>query len=113
MRDYSVFLKDMLAAIESIESFTAGMTLESFEKDDKTQSAVIRKFEILGEAVRHVPDDLRIAYPEVPWKEMAGMRDRLIHFYMGVNARLIWQTIQDDLPSTKAGIKKILVDYQF
>jgi uncharacterized protein with HEPN domain len=108
MRNQRLYLKDILAAIESIEAFVAGMDLESFQADDKTASAVIRKFEIIGEAVRHVPEDILTAYSEVAWKEMAGMRDRLIHFYMGVNYRLIWQTIKNDLPITKSHIQKIL-----
>ena len=84
------------------------MDWETFSTDDKTASAVIRKFEIIGEAVRHVPEDIRMAYSEVEWKEMAGMRDRLIHFYMGVNYRLLWQTIKNDLPITQSHIQKIL-----
>lgn len=64
MSDYRIFLKDILAAIDSIESFTAGVNLEAFQADDKTQSAVIRKFEIIGEAVRHVPEEIRAAHPE-------------------------------------------------
>ncbi len=108
MRDYRIFLKDILAAIKSIQTFIAGMDLETFQSDDKTTSAVIRKFEIIGEAVRGVPEDIRTAYAKVAWKEMAGMRDRLIHFYMGVNYRLIWKTIQEDLPTTEAQIQKIL-----
>jgi uncharacterized protein with HEPN domain len=108
MRNQRLYLEDIVAAIESIEVFVAGMDLETFQSDDKTSSAVIRKFEIIGEAVRHVPEDIRIAYSEVAWKEMAGMRDRLIHLYMGVNYRLIWQTIKNDLPIAKAQIQKIL-----
>ncbi len=108
MRDYRIYLKDILAAIESIERFVVGMDLETFQADDKTTSAVIRKFEIIGEAVRYVSDDIRTAYSEVAWKEMAGMRDRLIHFYMGVNYRLVWKTIKDDLPITKMQIQRIL-----
>lgn len=108
MRNQALYLQDILAAIESIEKFVVGLDLETFSADDKTASAVIRKFEIIGEAARHVPDDIRIAYSEVEWKEMAGMRDRLTHFYMGVNFRLIWQTIKNDLPITKAHIQKIL-----
>jgi uncharacterized protein with HEPN domain len=104
MRDDRIYLKDILAAIANIETFVAGMDLDTFQSDDKTASAVIRKFEIIGEAVRHIPEDIHIAYSEIAWKEMAGMRDRLIHFYMGVNYRLIWKTIQDDLPVTRAGI---------
>ncbi|MEW5719443.1 MAG: DUF86 domain-containing protein [Chloroflexota bacterium] len=108
MRDQRLYLEDILTAIESIETFVAGMDLETFQADDKTASAVIRKFEIIGEAARHVPEDIRTAYSKVAWKEMAGMRDRLIHFYMGVNYRLIWQTIKNDLPRTKTHIQRIL-----
>ena len=108
MREYRLYLNDILAAIESIESFTAGMDLEAFQADDKTTSAVIRKFEIIGEAAKQVPDDIRNSYSEVPWKEMAGMRDRLVHAYMGVNFRLLWKTIKEDLPTTQRLVRRVL-----
>ncbi|MCA9872990.1 MAG: DUF86 domain-containing protein [Anaerolineales bacterium] len=107
-RDYKLYLQDILAAIESIESFVAGMDGEAFRNDDKTSSAVIRKLEIIGEATKQLPAELRQKYPDAPWKEMAGMRDRLIHFYFGVTYRLIWRTIQEDLPSAKAHMEFIL-----
>ena len=84
MRDYTLYLKDILAAIESIEDFIAGMDLDTFQIDDKTTSAVMRKLEIIGEAVKQIPDEIRQNHSQVPWKEMAGMRDKLIHFYFGV-----------------------------
>ncbi|MBL8098018.1 MAG: DUF86 domain-containing protein, partial [Anaerolineales bacterium] len=78
-------MKDILAAIESIESFIVGMNLDTFQIDDKTNSAVMRKLEIIGEAVKQIPDEMRQEYSQIPWKEMAGMRDKLIHFYFGVD----------------------------
>jgi uncharacterized protein with HEPN domain len=72
MRDYNLYLKDILAAIESIEAFVDRMSFDEFIADDRTISAVIRKFEVIGEATKQIPDDLRQRYPEIPWKEMAG-----------------------------------------
>lgn len=89
MRDYSLCLRDILDAFSSIERFVEGMNYDDFIKDDKTSSAVIRKFEVIGEATKNIPDSIRTQYPAVPWQEMAGMRDRLIPFYFGVEYRLI------------------------
>ena len=108
MRDYTLYLKDILAAIDSIESFIAGMDLDAFQMDDKTTSAVMRKLEILGEAVKQIPDEIRQKHSQVPWKEMAGMRDKLIHFYFGVDYRLVWKTITERLPQVKQEIQKVL-----
>ncbi len=91
-RDYRLYLKDLLSALESIEKFLKDMSFEKFQEDDKTSSAVIRKFEIIGEAVKQIPDGIKIKHPDLPWKEMAGMRDRLIHAYFGVDYKLVWKT---------------------
>lgn len=108
MRDYRLYLKDILAALESIETFVERISFEEFRADDKTASAVVRKFEIIGEATKNIPEDIRRRYAKIPWKEMAGMRDRLIHFYFGVDYQLVWTTIKERLPRIKQQIQKIL-----
>ncbi len=110
MRGYSLYLSDILKAFEAIESFVESQSFEDFKKDDKTSSAVIRKFEIIGEAAKQVPESVKQKYPAVPWKEMAGMRDKLIHFYFGVNYELLWQTINNRVPEIKPVICQILQD---
>ncbi len=84
--------------------------MKTSKKDDKTSSAVIRKFEIIGEAAKQVPENVKQEYPSVPWREMAGMRDKLIHFYFGVNYELLWQTIRNRIPEIKPVIRQILQD---
>ena len=108
MRDYTLYLKDISEAMEAIEKFVEGVDFDNFQKNDMVSSAVIRKFEIIGEAAKKVPDTIRNKYPEIPWKEMSGMRDRLIHFYFGVKYSLVWQTIKDVIPLIKPRILKII-----
>ena len=107
MRNYRLYLKDILSAMDSIEIFIEGMHFEEFCDDDKTSSAVIRKLEIIGEAVKNIPDEIRQRHPSIPWREMAGMRDRLIHFYIGVDYKLVWKTVKKRLPTVKSEIQSI------
>ena len=88
MRDPELYLKDILQAMNSIDRFAEGVDFNVFKNDDMRASAVIRKFEIIGEASKNVPDSIKQKYPSIPWKDMAGMRDRLIHFYFGKNMNL-------------------------
>ncbi|MFH1441075.1 MAG: DUF86 domain-containing protein [Candidatus Omnitrophota bacterium] len=106
MRDYKLYLKDILSAIKAIEKFVKGMEIEEFRRDDKTASAVIRKFEIIGEAAKKIPEDVKQSYPLIPWKEMAGMRDKLIHFYFGIDYNLVWQVIKHRIPQIKSLLSK-------
>ena len=108
MRDFRLYLKDVLRAMESIEDFVEGMSFEEFKGDDKTSSAVIRKFEIIGEATKNIPDEIRKKYPEVPWREMSWMRDRLIHSYFGIDYKLVWTTIKERIPQVRPLIEKAL-----
>lgn len=84
------------------------MDLGAFVEDDKTASALMRKLEVIGEAAKRVPTDIREAHPETPWKEMAGMRDKLIHLYFGIDHQLVWAAIQERLPSIRAQIAQII-----
>lgn len=110
MKNYAVFIKDILQSIKAIEEFAKDMPLDKFIADDKTSSAVIRKLEIIGEAAKHIPENIKKKYPKIPWKEMAGMRDKLIHFYFGIDYNLVWQTIKKRLPELKKELLSISTD---
>ncbi len=107
-REYLDYLKDIIDAINKVDAFVAGMTFETFEKDAKTNFAVIRAFEIIGEAVKNIPSSVRARHKNIPWKEMAGMREKLIHEYFGIKPRVIWKTIKEDLPTVKPLLNKML-----
>ena len=111
-RDYRLFIRDIISAMESIERFVEGMSLEKLMQDDKTSSAVIRKFEIIGEATKRLPDELKEEYPDIPWKRMAGMRDRLIHAYFGIDYKLVWDAIKTEIPSVKPKLQKVLTEIE-
>lgn len=109
-RDYSFYIKDILQSIRQIEKFVEGLSYEEFRHDDKTVSAVIRKLEIIGEAAKHVPAKIKQSHPELPWTEMARMRDKLIHGYFGVDSDIVWKVIKLRLPEVKMLLEKISTD---
>ena len=111
-REYLFFLKDILDAIEKIEEFIDDMNFEEFIKDDKTVSAVIRKLEIIGEATKYLPAELRRKYPDLPWSSMAKLRDRLIHGYFVVDHEIVWNVIKKELPLLKPKLEKILKELE-
>lgn len=107
-REYLDYLADIQEAVGSILDFTQDMTWEQFEQDRKTVYAVVRAFEIIGEATKKVPMPVRKRHTKLPWKQMAGMRDKLIHEYFGVNYQVLWKTVQKDIPPLQAHITKVL-----
>jgi uncharacterized protein with HEPN domain len=107
-RDYIDFLGDISDGIAKVEQFIHGMTFEEFAKDDKSFFAVIRALEIIGEATKSIPSEVKEIHPNIPWRELAGMRDKLIHQYFGVDARVVWKTATEDLPKLKQKLNSIL-----
>ncbi len=106
-REYIDSIKDIIDALEKCLSFVVDMDFESFDSDDKTVFAVIRALEIAGEAIKQVPPNIRQQNPDVPWREMAGMRDKLIHHYFGISHAVVWQTITEDIPFLIPQFQKI------
>jgi uncharacterized protein with HEPN domain len=106
------FVEHILDAMDEAGKFVAGMTYSEFEADAKTNYAVVRALEIIGEATKRLPMEVRESYPLVPWKGMAGMRDRVIHGYEIVNLRTVWEVVKNDIPQIRPHIVKILMDYE-
>lgn len=106
------YLEDILEAAEKIERFTGGMNYREFADDEKTVDAVLRNFEVIGEAAKNIPNDLRKEYEDVPWSEMAGMRDKLIHGYTTIELEIIWATVEEDIPSLRDQLEAVTDDLE-
>ena len=111
-RDYLVYLDDIWDAMDKAEMFVEGMTYEQFEDDLRANFAVTRALEIVGEATKRLPTSFREQYPDIPWKDMAGMRDKIIHGYDNVNLRIVWDVVKQDIPRIKPQIQQILANYE-
>lgn len=110
MREYSDYIQDIIDAIDKAQKFTEGLTYDNFREDEKTVFAVVRALEIIGEAAKNIPESLRSQYPDIPWKEMAGMRDKLIHEYFGVKFEVVWDTVRVETPELKTKFEKIITE---
>jgi len=104
------YLSDIREAIRRITAYVAGLTYDAFLADAKTQDAVIRNLEIIGEATKNLSEELRSKHPGIPWKGMAGVRDRLIHHYFGVNLDVVWQVAVAELPEVASQLGRLLGD---
>ncbi len=107
-KDSLFFLLDIQNSLDKIFRYTNGITFEQFTGDDKTKDAVERNFEIIGEAVKNLTDDFKCKYPHIPFKQIAGMRDKLIHDYFGIDYEIIWKTIKDKLPEFSSEIEELI-----
>jgi uncharacterized protein with HEPN domain len=106
------YVEDIVDAMEKAEILLEDVTFEQFEADFRINFAVVRALEIVGEATKRLPITLRDQYPDIPWKEMAGMRDRIIHGYDNVNFRIVWDTVKQRVPAVKPQLQQILTDYE-
>jgi uncharacterized protein with HEPN domain len=106
-RDPDLLVEDILEALRKISSYTAGIGQEEFQRDSKTIDAVIRNLEILGEATRQLPVEFTVRYPNVPWRQIAGLRNRIVHEYFAIDLEIVWQVIRNDLPQLEAQLKSL------
>ncbi len=111
-REYRDYLQDILYAVKRTESFIEGMDFVAFEADEKTAFAVVRALEIVGEAAKKIPPEVRQKYSDLPWHEMAGMRDKLSPAYFGVDLWRVFETVRQDLPPLRASLEKMLQDIE-
>jgi len=104
-RELKLYLEDILTSINNIESYIQGFTYEVFAQDQRTIDAVVRNLEIIGEAARNLSSRIITKYPEVPWKQMIGMRNKALHEYFGIDVEILWKTVKEDIPPLKEQIK--------
>ncbi|MCD6268491.1 MAG: DUF86 domain-containing protein [Thermotogaceae bacterium] len=107
-RSVKCYLQDILDAIEKIKKYTAKVDYEMFSKNQMMIDAVLMNIAIIGESVKKIPEDVKERYPDIPWKDIAGMRDKVIHDYFGVDVNIVWETIRKNVPELEQKIKVML-----
>jgi len=110
-RSVGLYIEDVRDAIEKIEKYTKGLSFDTFIKDEKTVDAVVKNLSVIGEAVKNFPKEIRLRYPQIPWIEISGTRNKIIHAYFAIDEDILWKTIKKDLPSFKKQIAEILKEY--
>lgn len=106
-RDHTLFVKDIIDAIKAVEKFVGKLSYKEFLKDEKTKSAVVWKIQVIGEATKNIPMAVRDNYGVLPWKFMARIRDKIAHFYFGIDYKIVWQVATEKLPEIKPAIEKM------
>ena len=112
IRNIPLYIKDILQNMRDAEEFIQGLSYGQFVNDKRTFNAVVRSLEVIGEAAKSIPDEIRAKYPLIPWKEMAGIRDKVIHFYFGVDREAVWIAVKDRIPALRPLIEQILKDLE-
>lgn len=107
-RDYRVYLDDIVEAAARISDYIRGLDIEGLKNDRKTLDAIVRNLEVIGEATKGIPDEVRSRYPDIEWKKIAGLRDILIHQYFGIDVNIVWDVIKNKLPLFERQVKSIL-----
>lgn len=107
-RDYRLFLDDIKTACEKILRYTRNMTFEQFTVDEKTFDAVVRNLEVIGEAIKNIPDEIRQKYPEVEWRKIAGLRDIVVHEYFGIDEEILWDIVERRVADLLERVRRIL-----
>jgi uncharacterized protein with HEPN domain len=107
-RNWKLFVEDILESIGLIESYISNMNFDDFQKDRRTIDAVVRNLEIIGEASRSIPEEIKNNHPEIDWKGIIGLRNRIAHEYFGISVSIVWEIIKSDLPALKEKIKHLL-----
>jgi len=105
--EYMDYIEDIIESVEKIKEFTSDMTYEEFLDDKRTVDAVLRNFEVLGEAAKNIPDRVKERHNKFPWREMSGMRDKLIHGYATIDLEIIWKTVTGDIPELHSKIAEL------
>lgn len=111
-RNYKLFIEDILEAMNKIEEYIKGLSYEDFTEKEMVEDAVIRKMEIIGEAAKNVPENIKAQYKNIPWKKMVGLRNLTIHEYFGVDLSIIWEIVTKNIPAAKPDIQKVLEDME-